>query len=94
MLEFSPFNPQHIFLLTVIHFLRLVAPLSIGYILASWYTGRFLYSPWLGAYAVAEAVFYLFVYLPRSRLLQKVGHFTRIPEEYSLCVPEECVMRG
>ncbi|KAI0926716.1 hypothetical protein AcV5_007432 [Taiwanofungus camphoratus] len=71
MLEFSPFNPQHIFLLTVIHFLRLVAPLSIGYILASWYTGRFLYSPWLGAYAVAEAVFYLFVYLPRSRLLQK-----------------------
>lgn len=52
--------------------LRLIAPLSIIYLAASYYTSTFLWSPLLGAYALVEAAFYLFVYLPRSFYLQQV----------------------
>ncbi|KAH9832839.1 uncharacterized protein C8Q71DRAFT_775203 [Rhodofomes roseus] len=65
--------PEYIFIRICITALRLVAPLSILYTLASWWEGRLLYSPWLGAYALAEACFYFFVYLPRSYLLQKAA---------------------
>ncbi|KAH9917611.1 Alpha/Beta hydrolase protein [Fomitopsis serialis] len=65
--------PEYIFIRTCIAGLRLVAPLSFVYTLASWREGRFLCSPWVGAYALVEACFYLFVYLPRSFLLQKAA---------------------
>ncbi|KAH9931897.1 uncharacterized protein B0H18DRAFT_988515, partial [Fomitopsis serialis] len=65
--------PEYIFIRTSIAGLRLIAPLSFVYIFASWREGRFLYSPWLGAYALVEVCFYLFVYLPRSFLLQKAA---------------------
>ncbi|KAH9952035.1 Alpha/Beta hydrolase protein [Amylocystis lapponica] len=63
--------PEYIFIRTCICGLRLVAPASIGYVLASLHAGKFLFSPWLGAYALTEAAFYLLVYLPRGRYLQK-----------------------
>ncbi|KAI0771077.1 Alpha/Beta hydrolase protein [Trametes elegans] len=63
--------PEYVFIRLSILGLRLIAPLSIVYTCFSWYYGHFLCSPWLGWYAVAEAAFYLLVFLPRSRLLQK-----------------------
>ncbi|KAL6300228.1 hypothetical protein BKA93DRAFT_740959 [Sparassis latifolia] len=65
--------PEYIFIQLSIFFLRLVAPLSILYTLASWYSGQLLFPPWLGYYSLTEAAFYLFVYLPRNVYLQKVG---------------------
>lgn len=65
--------PEYVFIRICIAGLRAITPLSLVYILASWYQRRFLYSPWLGLYALAEACFYLFVYLPRSFLLQQVS---------------------
>ncbi|KZT00054.1 uncharacterized protein LAESUDRAFT_739760 [Laetiporus sulphureus 93-53] len=62
---------EYIEIRTCITCLRLVAPLSIVYTLASWHSGGFLCSRWLGIYALAEASFCLFVYLPRSWLMQK-----------------------
>ncbi|KAI0658762.1 hypothetical protein C8Q70DRAFT_916607 [Cubamyces menziesii] len=64
--------PEYVFIRFSVLCLRSIAPLSIFYIILSWYQHRLLYSWWLGLYATAEAAFYLFVYLPRSRLLQKV----------------------
>lgn len=71
--------PEYIFIRTSIFALRLIAPLSIAYLCASWYSGSWVYSRWLGYYAVVEATFYLGVYLPRSYLLQQVSlHFVAI----------------
>ncbi|KAI8982941.1 hypothetical protein BD414DRAFT_419398 [Trametes punicea] len=64
--------PEYVFIRLSILGLRSIAPLSILYVVLSWYHGHFLYSWWLGLYATAEAVFYLAIFLPRSRLLQKV----------------------
>lgn len=57
--------------------IRAVAPLSILHLAASACTRHFLVSPWLGLYAALEASFYLFVYVPRKRRLQRVS-LTRI----------------
>ena len=65
--------PEYIFIRICIIALRAIAPLSLIYTVASWYEGRLLHSRWLGLYALAEACFYLLVYLPRSFLLQKVS---------------------
>jgi hypothetical protein len=52
---------------------RLVAPTSLLYIASSFSQGKFLISNWLGPFALAEAAFYLLVYLPRHYRLQKVS---------------------
>ncbi|KAI0934918.1 hypothetical protein AcV5_006608 [Taiwanofungus camphoratus] len=65
--------PEYIFIRTAIFGLRLVAPLSIAYTLASWHTRHFLFSFWLGVYALTEASFYVCVYLPRCKALQKAA---------------------
>ena len=65
--------PELVFIRICIFGLRLIAPLSIAYVVASWWRGAWIVSRWLGYYAVVEAVFYLFVYVPRSRHLQKVS---------------------
>lgn len=67
--------PEYAFIRLSITGLRLVAPLSTVYLAASWTAGSFLWSPILGVYALIEAPFYLFVYLPRYYRLQRV----RIP---------------
>ena len=65
--------PEYVFIRICIAALRAIAPLSLVYTLASWYEARFLYSRSLGLYALAEACFYVFVYLPRSFYLQKAS---------------------
>ncbi|EKM52202.1 uncharacterized protein PHACADRAFT_148672 [Phanerochaete carnosa HHB-10118-sp] len=65
--------PEYIFIRLCIVCLRLVAPLSIAYVAASCYTGRWVYSYWLSNYACTEAFFYLFVYVPRGYWLQKTA---------------------
>jgi pimeloyl-ACP methyl ester carboxylesterase len=63
--------PEYVFIRLSITGLRLVAPLSIIYLSASWSVGTFLWSPFLGAYALIEAPFFLLVYLPRYYRLQR-----------------------
>src|SRR6266404_1157999 len=63
---------EYIFIRLSILVLRLIAPLSIVYLAASWSAGIFLWSPLFGVYALIEALFYLLVYLPRHSLLQRV----------------------
>jgi pimeloyl-ACP methyl ester carboxylesterase len=63
--------PEYVFIRTSIFGLRLVAPVSILYLVATLYEGRILLSQWLLGTAFAEATFFLFVYLPRKRFLQK-----------------------
>lgn len=75
--------PEYIFIRVCILCLRLVAPLGITYTFASWHAGRFLFSRWIGFYAIAEASFYLFVYLPRSRWLQQVSNICQ--EQWKAC---------
>lgn len=65
--------PEYVFIRLCILGLRLIAPASIVYLLFSWYDGHFLVDDYLGYYAVAEAVFYLCIFLPRSRHLQEVS---------------------
>lgn len=65
--------PEYVFIRMCIAALRAIAPLSLVYTLASWYEARFPYSRSLGLYALAEACFYVFVYLPRSFYLQKAS---------------------
>ena len=65
--------PEYVLIRIAILNLRLIAPLSIIYLATSYYTSAFLWSPFLGAYALLEAAFFLFVYLPRSFYLQQVG---------------------
>ncbi|KAI0083186.1 hypothetical protein BDY19DRAFT_998779 [Irpex rosettiformis] len=62
---------EYVFIRICIFALRLIAPLSILHLFASWYRGEWVYSRYLGYYAVVEATFYLGVYLPRCRLLQQ-----------------------
>ena len=73
--------PAYVFIRVAILTTRLIAPLSITYLAASYHTGAFLWSPFVGVYATVEAAFYLFVYLPRSFYLQRVrfhrGYFRR-----------------
>ena len=64
---------EYVFIRLSIFALRSIAPLSILYSCFSLYYGRLLYSRWLGAYAAAEAAFYLLVFIPRTRFLQKVS---------------------
>ena len=65
--------PEYVFIRLSILGLRLIAPLSIAYVAISWYLHRWIYSKWLGYYALVESIFYLCVYLPRSRLMQQVS---------------------
>jgi hypothetical protein len=62
----------YVFIRVAILAFRLIAPLSITYLAASYRAGAFLCSPFVGVYAVVEAAFFLFVYLPRSFYLQQV----------------------
>ncbi|EPQ57705.1 hypothetical protein GLOTRDRAFT_71571 [Gloeophyllum trabeum ATCC 11539] len=62
---------EWIFIRLCILLLRSVAPLSILYLLLSWYYKSILINEYVGFYALAEASFFLFVYLPRKRLLQR-----------------------
>ncbi|CDO70326.1 hypothetical protein BN946_scf184843.g15 [Trametes cinnabarina] len=71
--------PEYVFIRLSILALRSIAPLSILYVALSAYHGRFLFRWWLGLYAVAEAAFYLFVFLPRSKLLQKAATHPPLP---------------
>lgn len=73
---------EYIFIRASILSLRLIAPLSIVYTLASWYSGRLLHYPWLSAYAITEALFYTCVYQPRRRMLQKVSRESRISPRF------------
>lgn len=66
---------------------RLIAPLSFTYVAASWYTGHWIFTPWLGYYTLVEISFYLFVYLPRTWLLQKVS-FTSCMKAVGIYVRE------
>ena len=66
-------GPEYVFIRIAIFALRLIAPLSIIYLAVSYRAAAFLWSPFLGVYAVVEAVFLLFVYLPRSFYLQQVS---------------------
>lgn len=63
---------EYVFIRVSIACLRAIAPLCILHAAASWYMGEWMYSRWLGYYAWTEAIFYLFLYLPRSYSLQKV----------------------
>ncbi|KAF8490445.1 hypothetical protein F5888DRAFT_1808101 [Russula emetica] len=63
--------PEYVFIRISILALRLIAPFSIIYLAASYHTAAFLWSPFIGAFALVEAAFYLFVYLPRSFYLQQ-----------------------
>ena len=65
--------PDYVFIQIAILSLRLIAPLSIIYLAVSYHTSAFLWTPFLGVYAVIEAAFFLFVYLPRSFYLQQVS---------------------
>ncbi|KAH9848920.1 Alpha/Beta hydrolase protein [Lenzites betulinus] len=86
--------PEYIFIRTCIFALRLVAPLSIFYTCANLYYGQFILSRWLGLYAGAEAAFYLFVYLPRCKVLQKSAiHPPLIPREEREALFAKCFAR-
>lgn len=66
-------SPEYIFIRISIFLLRSVAPLSIAELAGSLYAGEWLFSRWLGCYAVAETAFYALVYLPRTWYMQKVS---------------------
>ncbi|KAI0748754.1 hypothetical protein C8Q80DRAFT_756848 [Daedaleopsis nitida] len=74
--------PEYVFIRLCILGLRLIAPASIVYILLSCYHGKLLVSELLGYYAAAEAFFYLCIFLPRSRHLQKLCWRLRSLEPY------------
>ncbi|KAF8470419.1 hypothetical protein DFH94DRAFT_637653 [Russula ochroleuca] len=64
-------RPEYVFIRIAILALRLIAPLSIFYLVVSYRAAAFLWSPFLGVYAVVEAAFFLNVYLPRRFYLQQ-----------------------
>lgn len=64
--------PEYVFIRLSISALRLVAPLSIVYLAASWSVGTFIWSPVFGVYALIETLFFFLVYLPRHFHLQRV----------------------
>ncbi|PCH37667.1 hypothetical protein WOLCODRAFT_142188 [Wolfiporia cocos MD-104 SS10] len=83
--------PEYIFIRICISGIRLIAPLSILYTLASLNYGFLLYNKWLGIYAIVEAAFYLLVYLPRCRRLQEVAvHPTPLPKAEREKLFEKC----
>ena len=96
--------PEYIFIRICIFGLRLIAPLSIAYVVASWYSGNWLFHTYLGYYALLEAAFYLCVYLPRSWHLQKVSIFVdmdidsekwdRVRAGVELCFPMHLYAMG
>lgn len=63
---------DYVMIRSVIFGLRAMAPASLIYLAVSIYSLKFILSTWLGVYALAEATFYLFVYIPRQYLMQKV----------------------
>ena len=63
---------EYILIRIVITGFRLIAPTSLLYLAVSFHQSKFPVSTPLGLYAVFEAAFYLFVYLPRSHHIQKV----------------------
>jgi hypothetical protein len=63
---------EYVFIRISIALLRLIAPASVVYLLVSIYQRKWFISPWFAVYPIAEASFYLLVYLPRRALLQKV----------------------
>ena len=69
---------EYIFIRICIFGLRLLAPLSILYVAASLYDRRWIVHPGIGYYALLESAFYLLVYLPRSKSLQKVSQTARV----------------
>jgi hypothetical protein len=73
--------PEHVFIRISILALRLIAPLSIVYLAASYYHGTFLWSPILGIYTLIEAAFFSFVYLPRRFSMQRV-RYPQVPFNY------------
>ncbi|KIY46852.1 hypothetical protein FISHEDRAFT_66270 [Fistulina hepatica ATCC 64428] len=62
---------EYIFIRLCILCLLLVNPLSMVYLLGCCIRGRVLISPILVAFCAAEVAFFLFVYLPRKKRLQK-----------------------
>lgn len=64
---------DYIMIQTAIFTLRLVAPASLVYLAMSLYQLEFVLSIWFGFYALAEAAFYLLIYLPRNYLMQKAS---------------------
>ncbi|KAE9385853.1 hypothetical protein BT96DRAFT_565286 [Gymnopus androsaceus JB14] len=65
--------PEYIFIRICIFLLKLVAPASLFYLFLCLVTRQvFLY--WVFPYAVLESSFYVFVYLPRKKRLQKSIH--------------------
>lgn len=68
--------PEYYFIRICIIALRLVAPLSIAYLalrpIRSLHLA-FKHDILLQAYAGAEAVFFLLVYIPRKRMMQKMS---------------------
>ncbi|KZT10371.1 uncharacterized protein LAESUDRAFT_721715 [Laetiporus sulphureus 93-53] len=80
--------------------LRLVTPLSMAYMLLSCFTGHWIYSKWLGWYALAEVAFYALVYLPRRKMLQKPAILPPTPSReerralFNKCLPYLCKAKG
>ncbi|KAL1731218.1 hypothetical protein EV714DRAFT_283532 [Schizophyllum commune] len=70
-------RPEYIFIRVCIVLLRAVAPLSIAYLALCLVLRRFIFSRLIFLAALAEALFFLCVYLPRKKALQKHIHFPR-----------------
>ncbi|KZT23877.1 hypothetical protein NEOLEDRAFT_1148969 [Neolentinus lepideus HHB14362 ss-1] len=62
--------PEWISIRLTILLLRSIAPFSIAYLSVSWYYRSVLISKWVWGYALVEASFFAFIYLPRKHLLQ------------------------
>ncbi|KZT10375.1 uncharacterized protein LAESUDRAFT_810033 [Laetiporus sulphureus 93-53] len=90
------FHLDYIVIRALITSLQLVVPLSIAHTLFSFYAGHWIYSKWLGWYALVEVAFYAVVYLPRRRLLQKPAVLPPIPSHeerrilFNKCLPYLC----
>ncbi|KAI0263414.1 hypothetical protein BC834DRAFT_1027718 [Gloeopeniophorella convolvens] len=83
--------PEYVFIRLSIAALRLIAPLSIGYLAASYHAGAFLWSPFLGTYAIVEAAFFLFVYLPRCfHMQQDAKHPPRLSRAERQALFDKC----
>ncbi|KZT12076.1 uncharacterized protein LAESUDRAFT_733939 [Laetiporus sulphureus 93-53] len=95
-----PLQADYIVVRVLIICLQLVAPLSVAYMLLSYYAGYWIFSKWLGWYALAEIAFYVFVYLPRQRLLQKPAILPPTPSSeqrralFNKCLPDLCSANG
>ena len=70
--------PEYVLIRVAILALRLVAPLSIVYLAASYSVGTFLWSPLFGVYTLLEAAFFFFVYLPRRSYMQRVRYYQKV----------------